>query len=271
MFGTNDTSATGFFAFERNLRADIDALLGLGVVPLVSTIPPRGDSTAADALVPEMNAVIRALAQARQLPLMDLHATLVGLPDYGMSPDGVHPQAYRSPSGVRPCWFTPEALQKGMNQRNLLVLTALDRVRRMVLEGEPAEAAPPALAGDGTLASPFVIPELPFVDDNDTSKSQGRALDVYDCAAQDESGPEIVYRLILSAPARLRARVFVDDGVDVDLHWLDGPTADRCLARADKTLELEADAGEYWLVADSYVSGGQVKAGSYRLTVVELP
>jgi hypothetical protein len=270
MFGTNETYPTGVHPFEHNLLADVDALLGLGVVPLMSTIPPRGDDPVANALVPEMNAVVRAVAQARQVPLMDYHQLLAGLPDYGLAGDGVHPQVYVS-GGAHACWLTPDALQEGMNQRNLVVLEALDRAKRFALDHLAPEPAPPSLTGAGTPAKPFVIEALPFVDDRDTSKSASSALDVYACSPADEGGPEIVYELTLAAPAKIRARVFVDDGVDVDLHWLDGTDAASCVARADKTLEVSAGAGTFRLVADTYVSAGKPQPGAYRLTVVKAP
>src|SRR6185312_10871141 len=55
MFGTNDTYAGGQQKFEKALLADVDALLAAGVVPIMSTIPPRGDDPSANGLVPEMD------------------------------------------------------------------------------------------------------------------------------------------------------------------------------------------------------------------------
>ncbi len=268
MFGTNDTYETGVHPFEHAMLADIDAVLAHGVVPLMSTIPPRGDSSTANALVPEMNAVIRAIAQARQVPLMDFWSLLIGLPGYGLASDGVHPQLYVS-GGVHGCWFTNEALGAGMNDRNLITMEALDRARRFLLEHEAPEAAPPALAGSGSLEEPWIIPELPFSDDGDTAAG-GAKLSGYGCSTSDESGPELVYQVQIDAPKKLRARVFCDDGVDVDLYWMNGKTPASCVVRADRTLDIDAAAGTYYLVADSYVDQGKVLAGKYRLTLVEL-
>lgn len=268
MFGTNDTYETGVHPFERNLMADIDAVLARGAVPLMSTIPPRGDSAAADALVPEMNAVIRAIAQARQVPLMDYGAMLEPLPDYGLASDGVHPQVYSS-GGVHACWFTDPALQKGMNVRNLITMEALDRAKRFLIDGQAAEVAPAGLTGQGTLDAPWEIPGLPFVDDADTAEGVA-TLAGYGCSTADEGGPELVYRVVLDGPKKLRARVFCDDGVDVDLYWLDGKTAADCVVRHDRTLDISASAGTYYLVADSFVEAGKALSGKYRLTLVEL-
>ncbi|MFO0612663.1 MAG: SGNH/GDSL hydrolase family protein [Polyangiaceae bacterium] len=269
MFGTNDTYAGGQLTFERNLLADVDALLALGVVPLMSTIPPRGDSAAMNELVPEMNTIIRAIAQYRQVPLMDLHQTLVGLADYGLSGDGVHPATYFSGS-YHGCWFNDSGLTEGMNQRNLITLEALDRARRFVVAAEAPEPAPPPLEGSGTHADPLRIDALPFADDRTTMGAES-VFDVYGCAPQDESGPEIVYEITLSAETHLRATVYCDDGVDVDLHWLSAPTADACVERDDHTIDLTAGPGTYTLVADSYVSQGVPQSGGYRLTIVALP
>jgi hypothetical protein len=149
MLGTNDNRPGGIEPFAKDLAEVVDRTLAAGVVPLLSTIPPRADSPAAAARVPEINAAIRAIAEARRVPLMDLHAALLPLRGYGLAADGVHLQMAGSgtPHG---CWLTPDALQRGMNVRNLLTLTALDRARRFLIDGEPPEdAAPEPVAMNG--------------------------------------------------------------------------------------------------------------------------
>lgn len=141
MLGTNDNRPGGIEPFTKNLAEVVDRALALGVVPLVSTIPPRTDSPAAAARVAELNAVVRSLAEERQVPLMDLHAALLPLRGRGLAADGVHLQVAGkdSPHG---CWFTRDALSRGMNVRNLVTLTALDRARRFLLDGEAPEPDP---------------------------------------------------------------------------------------------------------------------------------
>jgi len=56
----------------------------------------------------------------------------------------------------------------------------------------------------------------------------------------------------------------------VDLYWLDGKTAADCVVRHDRTLDITASAGTYYLVADSFVESGKALSGKYRLTLVEL-
>jgi lysophospholipase L1-like esterase len=142
MLGTNDNRSFGFEEFVKNLGAVVDQTLAMGVIPLLSTIPPRDDSPQAAARVPEMNRVIRALAESRQIPLMDLYAALMPLPRHGLVADGIHLASYWKDNAPHACWMTGEALQKGMNVRNLVVLQALDRARRFLVEGEAPEAEP---------------------------------------------------------------------------------------------------------------------------------
>lgn len=143
MLGTNDNRPGGIEPFSKNLAEIVDRVLARGVVPLLSTIPPRADSAFAAARVPEFNAVIRSLAESRQVPLMDLYSALLPLRSQGLSSDGVH-LTVAGKGSPRGCLLTPAGLRQGMNVRNLVTLTALDRARRFVIAGE----APEAEAGD---------------------------------------------------------------------------------------------------------------------------
>lgn len=272
MFGTNDVQlsaspGTYAFSYASNMLAIVDQLLAGGTIPILSTIPPRDDMPALDAWVPEYNLIVRGIAQGRQIPLVDYHRELLALPGHGLGPDQVHPSA--SPQGV--CKLTAAGLQYGYNVRNLVTLTALDRARR-ALEGEPPpDADAPPVGGDGTLATPHGIDALPFVDLGDTSRATSRALATYTgCnAAQDEGGPEIAYRLTVTSPTMLRAKVMVRGDVDVDLHLLSGPTEAACLQRHDREISEPLAPGAYLLVVDSFVPpGGAAKAGEYLLVVM---
>jgi hypothetical protein len=276
MLGTNDTEACCIEGFASNMTRVVDDLIGRGVVPILSSIPPRGDSATVDAIVPEMNAALLAIAKHKQIPYMDYWQLLDPLPSfdaanpkYGMAPDGVHPQVYVS-SGVHGCWFTPAALDFGVNQRNQLLLDSLHRVKTIIVDDGPADPTVTS-SGAGTFTDPIVVDALPFVDANDTTTSSSSVADVYSCATQNEGGPEIVYRVNVSAAATLRARVFTDSGVDVDVHWLSGPSKDMCISRNDKLIDLAAQPGTYYLAADTFVSAGAPRAGAYRLTIVALP
>lgn len=142
MLGTNDDRPGGYETFVKDLTAVVDRTLALGVVPLLSTIPPRSDAPEAAARVPEMNRAIRALAESRQIPLMDLYSALLPLPHHGLVGDGIHLASFWHDGVPHACHLTGEALEKGMNVRNLLVLQALDRARRFVVENQTPETDP---------------------------------------------------------------------------------------------------------------------------------
>lgn len=140
MLGTNDNRANGMDAFVEALPRVVDTLLARGVVPLLSTIPPRADAPAMRARVPELNRVIRQLAASRQIPLMDLYSALQPLPRHGLVADGIHLASAWHRGAPKPCHLTGDALQNGMNMRNLVTLQALDRARRFLVEGEATES-----------------------------------------------------------------------------------------------------------------------------------
>jgi len=267
MFGTNDLQSRAPNAYFSGMRALVDALVGRGVVPLMSTIPPRDDSALADADVPLYNGIVRALAQSRRVPLMDLHRALMALPGHGMGPDNLHPSA--SPEGA--CALTASGLQSGYNQRNLLTLEALDRAWR-ALRSEPApDAEGPMRRGDGSGEAPIEIDALPFAELGDTRSATTRRIDRYvGCQSQaDESGPEHIYRLTLDAPRTVRAVVVDGEGVDVDLHLMVDPgDAATCLERHDREVEADLGEGVWYFVVDTYVAdGGPPQAGEYALVV----
>jgi hypothetical protein len=151
MLGTNEVYPNGVGNYRVNLRRVIRAVVDEGVVPLMQTIPPRGDDRALDRLVLEMNDVARELAEQERVPLADYGGALRSVPHFGLGPDGIHPDAASGLAtaeagrrGVprteaRPCSFDAEGLGHGQNLRNLITLEALDRARRFLLEGAAPE------------------------------------------------------------------------------------------------------------------------------------
>ena len=277
MFGTNDS---GWFGddtaktlrwYAEEMFALIDHLIASGVVPTLSTIPPRTNNIAIGQTVPQFNAVIRGLAQGRQVPLVDYHEAVLPLPDFGLSGDGVHPNVLAWGQG---CVLTSEGLTHGYNVRNAVNLRALDRVRR-TLDGSfgPWDEASPPLAGEGAPDDPWLCDAIPFTHLSDTASSPYSLLDEYTgCeASADESGPERYYRLELEKPRALRIAVVDHGDTDVDIHLLSASgTATGCLRRAHTLIAGTLAAGEYVLVADSWVSAdGTVNAGEYLLTVTD--
>ncbi|MCU0677498.1 MAG: hypothetical protein MUE69_32510 [Myxococcota bacterium] len=96
MYGTNDINIVSVETYAQNLLNLADALLDRGVVPIFSTVMPRADD---------------AVAQARQVPMVDLERELRPLVDFGLGGDGIHPST--SPSGA--CVLTDESLVYGYN------------------------------------------------------------------------------------------------------------------------------------------------------------
>ena len=275
-YGTNDmelgvTHASALWPFFENLSAALDVLEGAGVVPIVSGLNPRSDSAAAAQWVPTYDAVTRALAEARQIPYLSLYLLSKDLPDQGLVADGVHGNAYFAGGSAQPCVMTAEALAFNYNARNLASLEILDVVERIVGQGEPAPDPPPSdIAGDGSAEDPFVIDALPFSHAADTSVLGSRAIATYaGCGApQDESGPELYYRLELSQPTPLRAMVFDRAGTDVDIHLLATPSGEACLARDDRMIQGTFGPGALTFALDTFVASGAELSGPYVLVVL---
>ncbi len=271
MYGTNDIQRRDIDGYAGDLLTIVETLTAQGVIPLLSSIMPRDDDPEADLLVPSYNAVVRGVAQGHQVPFIDFHRELLPLPDHGLSGDRLHPSVYR-PAGARACDFGPEGLGYGYNIRNLITITALDRARA-ILDGEPAPDPPQPLAVQaGTFDDPHPITALPYTHLADTRDAGQDLVDGYPAcdAGQDESGPERVYRLVLDRPTIIRAWVLDRGDVDVDLHLLGDRDAASCLDRDHREIVASLDPGEWWLVADTFVSaGGAERAGEYLLVVVE--
>ncbi len=269
MYGTNDIELGRPHLYATLMDRLVRALTVRGVIPLVSTIMPRDDDPEADRWVPLYNAVLRGLAQMHQIPLVDFHRELAPLPRHGLARDGVHPRALFVDGHATPCDLTERGLAHGYNVRNLLALQTLDRMRRHVLEGAPADdAAAPPLAGAGSFADPLRIDALPFAHASDTSRSPFSQRDSYGCGTQDESGPEVVYRLDLDEPATVHAVLLETHGVDVDLHVL---REGECVARGDRQLTVELEPGTHQLAVDSFTDPrGRARAGTYLLALARI-
>lgn len=275
LVGTHDLASdqpAAMFTFAENLMVIVDSLIAGGAVPILSTLPQRTDMPAKTAYIPRYNAIIRGVAQGRQIPLVDLELALRTVPMSGLGPDGIDLSAFVSAMVDRPCFFNEVGLQNGYNVRNLESLVALDRAKRVVINGEEELDAPqPGLQGSGTVDDPFEIPGLPFVDMRTTTGAPS-VIDSYSgvCdAMQDESGPEVNYHLDVDSLVNLRVLVFDPQGVDVDIHVLDNPDPSSCLKRNDKEITGPLPEGDYTIVVDTFAGdfpGGL--PGEYILVVL---
>ncbi len=262
MFGTNDIGYARIDRYAQNLADITDTLLAQGIIPILSTIPPRDDNAAADLEVPRYNAIARGVAQTRGVPLVDLHRELLPLAAHGLGGDHLHLETYSGGA----CQLTAAGLAHGNNTRNLIVLEALDRLRRTVVDSEPApDADAPRLTGAGRADDPFVIGVLPFADRRDTARFGTDAITSYPaCGTQAEVGNEVYYRLDVETAGMFHVYV-ADAAADIDLHVLrDAPTAAGCLARGDTEVSVQLAPGTYFVVADTFNG----KAGDYTLVVM---
>ena len=110
-----------------------------------------------------------------------------------------------------------------------------------------------------------------YVDKRDTSLATSSAFDAYPPNALDESGPEFIYTFTLDQAARVTAELVCPEptGVDVDVHLLASVEPLELIARSDKGVYAELQAGTYYLSLDTY--GGASGAGAYTLDVAVRP
>ncbi|MEZ4263692.1 MAG: SGNH/GDSL hydrolase family protein [Polyangiaceae bacterium] len=144
MLGTNDNYVGTDRTYRRNLSKLVDRLLERDVIPILSTIPQRAQS-GPNANIPRMNAIVRSVAAGERIdaagrlvarastriPLMDFYLALEDVPRHGLAGDGVHPNV----SSRGACDFGADGMTHGYNVRTRLALEAIDRVKRVVLDG----------------------------------------------------------------------------------------------------------------------------------------
>ncbi len=118
----------------------------------------------------------------------------------------------------------------------------------------------------GSFDDPIEISAFPYEHLGWTAGSPSDLIDAYSCAPDtDESGPERVYRFEVATAGQLDVRVSCDNDVDIDIHVLDAPRGDACLARDHTDVSVWLEPGEHWLVADTWV-GSYEYAGPYILS-----
>lgn len=153
MWGTNDVNHSTFRAdsYRSGYRSIIQSCIDLGVVPVLSTIPPRADEMD-NGHVDQCNAEIRALAEEFKIPLVDYFSlvTFYQPKDWWgtlIKDDGVHPSSTTGGGS-----FSKEALTTtdGYSARTKLSLDMAEKLRRIVFEDGPADvivSATPSSAG----------------------------------------------------------------------------------------------------------------------------
>lgn len=143
MYGTNDLERYNDTAmFQSNLSRIVSETISLGVVPILSTIPPRLDSADMNSRVGPYNQVIRQVAATYQIPVVDYWQALQNLGsanNYGISADGVHPTVYNNDLAT---FFTTDGLKNGYNVRNLGFLQMMEKMKRIVIENGGPDSNP---------------------------------------------------------------------------------------------------------------------------------
>ncbi len=129
MMGTNDAPGHSGSQYRAQMEEILDITLNNGVVPILSTLPPRGDQF--NSRINEYNTIIKQLSAQYNTPLIDLHSALIELPNSGLAPDGVHLSL--PPGGTAATMdFTAENLRYGTTMRNLTALQTLHQVRQQL-------------------------------------------------------------------------------------------------------------------------------------------
>jgi hypothetical protein len=130
MIGTNDLVQTSADDYRRGLSRIVETSLRFGVLPVLSTIPAlHGYEDEARAF----NRIIVETAAAHGVPLWNYALALRGLPNDGLSRDGVHPSA--PPDRDAAAVFTPENRRYGYTMRNLTALKLLQLLLDEVING----------------------------------------------------------------------------------------------------------------------------------------
>jgi uncharacterized protein YraI len=143
MFGTNDSGGMPTATFQANLQRIVQISIDMGVIPVLSTIPPKHYNPVTDGRVPEFNQVIIATARAYDIPLWNYWQAMSVLPGEGLDADGVHPSI--PPSG-NAAIFDADQLNYGYTVRNLTALQVLYTLWQQVLydgDNAPAATLPP--------------------------------------------------------------------------------------------------------------------------------
>jgi hypothetical protein len=135
------------------------------------------------------------------------------------------------------------------------------------LDAGPQDAAV-SEAGEACPADRVCVRTFPYHFDGSTLTAPSDALSGYACApAIPEGGPEWVFQVSVPADGFLSVAVYDSSGVDVDVHILSSWDADTCVSRGDHHARADVSAGTYWIVADTFVSGGVEQSGPFSLDI----
>ncbi|MBN1945692.1 MAG: thrombospondin type 3 repeat-containing protein [Bradymonadales bacterium] len=118
------------------------------------------------------------------------------------------------------------------------------------------------------IATPLALP-FGYTDTRDTGVAESDRFDSYPPYTANESGPEYIYGFTVAEPVRMVAELVMPepDGVDIDVHLLAELDCASVIGRGNGSVYAQLEPGTYYLVLDTYVSGGEALVGWYTLNV----
>lgn len=129
MFGTSDVYSIKIDKYERYLRAIVEETINEGIVPILSTFPPRPDYPAESETY---NRIVVQIAADYDIPLVNLWLALQDTPGYGVNPE--HPNQLTLPEDGCAACFTDGHLDAGITVHNRVMLMALDAIRQALVK-----------------------------------------------------------------------------------------------------------------------------------------
>lgn len=125
MFGTSDVYSIKTDKYERYLRSMVEETIDEGIIPVLSTFPPRPDYPAE---TETYNRIVVRIAADYDIPLVNLWLALQDKSAYGVNPE--HPNQLTLPEDGCAACFTDDHLDAGITVHNMVILMALDKIRR---------------------------------------------------------------------------------------------------------------------------------------------
>ena len=138
MLGTNDLEKNDPVTFRKKLTRIVQETIVSGVVPVLSTIPPRQDNPDMGSRVAPYNQIIQEIAETLQAPLWNYWLSLQNAINHGMDHKGIHPSVYDEDDSAV---FTSEALRYGFNLRNFTAVEVLQKIKAVTQNRAPADTS----------------------------------------------------------------------------------------------------------------------------------
>jgi len=159
MYGTNDIDVGNWnvTTWKESYRAFVQDFIDLGVIPVLSTIPPEL-AHVGDGRVQTANTAIQNLAEEMDVPWVDyygviLHHQPVNWVGTLISADGTHPTAA---TGGRGFSQAAQTSTDGYALRTKLAFDAAEKLRAIVFNDEPPDGATGVVTGGAEHRGPLV-------------------------------------------------------------------------------------------------------------------